>query len=101
MPGVSATDAAAQKDVKGIEIVDQCKFCQDHFFLNAFAIQAVWRGILPHRGNMPQQGVSWGDVRSGFTFYSMTRIFEQKNRKQEREKRKSVIYFLIHFKDTF
>jgi len=54
MPGVPSTDAPAQKDVKGIEIVNQFRFYQDYFFLNAFDIQAVWRGILLHRGNMPQ-----------------------------------------------
>jgi hypothetical protein len=31
MPGVSSTDASAQKGVKGIEIVDQYGFCQHHF----------------------------------------------------------------------
>jgi len=31
MPGVSSTDASAQKVVKGIEIVDQYRFCQHHF----------------------------------------------------------------------
>jgi hypothetical protein len=44
----------------------------------------------------------WG-MSEADTFYSMTRIFEQKigNRKEKIGKRKSVIYFLIHFKDTF
>jgi hypothetical protein len=38
----------------------------------------------------PNREVSWGDVRSGFTFYSITRIFEQRigNRKEETGKRK-------------
>jgi hypothetical protein len=38
----------------------------------------------------PNREVSWGDVRSGFTFYSITRIFEQRigNRKEERGNRK-------------
>jgi len=37
----------------------------------------------------PNREVSWGDVRSGFTFYSITRIFEQKigNSKEKRGKR--------------
>jgi len=38
----------------------------------------------------PNREVPWRDVRRGFTFYSMTRIFEQKtgNRKQETGNRK-------------
>jgi hypothetical protein len=101
MPGVSSTDAPAQKDIKDIEIVDQYRFCQDHFFLNAFDIQAVWRGILLHRGNIPQQGCVVGGCQKRIYFLFNDQNLRVKNRKHERENRKSVIHFRIHFKDTF
>jgi hypothetical protein len=38
----------------------------------------------------PNREVPWRDVRSGFTFYSMTRIFEQKTGKRKEETGKRI-----------
>jgi len=58
------------------------------FLLNAFDIQAVWRGILLHRGNMPQQGGVVGGCQKRIYFLLNHQNLRAKNRKQEREKRK-------------
>jgi len=57
------------------------------FLFNAFDIQAVWRGILLHRGNMPQQGGAVEGCQKGIYFLLNDQNLRAKNRKQKRGKR--------------
>ncbi|MGA9177736.1 MAG: hypothetical protein WBZ05_10870 [Desulfobacterales bacterium] len=45
-----------KKVLKILILLINTDFVSIIFLFNAFDIQAVWRGILLHRGNMPQQG---------------------------------------------
>jgi len=56
------------------------------FLLNAFDIQAVWRGILLHRSNMPQQGGVVGGCQKRIYFLLNDRKFEQKTGKRKEER---------------
>jgi hypothetical protein len=53
------------------------------FLLNAFDIQAAWRVILLHRGNMPQQGGVVTGCQKRINFLLNDQNFRAKNRKQE------------------